>query len=166
MAERGQRLCSPAAGTNAGACSHGWALRIGNINAPLVSTEKNATEALPRGGAQHGDPLVRRRCEAPVNECTAYSTRAEWRKWRACVIPADRVAGQGHGAAQSDLGWSYRNGWGVIKDGLYAPRWFNVAAAQETKAGANDRDKIAQKMTPADLSGAEKRARGGREARL
>lgn len=45
---------------------------------------------------------------------------AEWRK----------AAEQGHAAAQSALGWCYRNGQGVVKNEAEAVKWYRKAAEQ------------------------------------
>jgi TPR repeat protein len=49
----------------------------------------------------------------------------------------------------------YANGEGVIQDNLYAHMWSNIAASQGNEIAANNRDIIAKRMTPADISAAQ-----------
>ncbi len=69
------------------------------------------------------------------------------------------AAEQGHAGAQYGLGKMYANGQGVTQDYVQAHMWFNLAAAQGDKTGREYRDKIAKKMTPADISKAQAMAR-------
>jgi TPR repeat protein len=75
-----------------------------------------------------------------------------------------RAAAQGYRAAQTHLGVMYRDGEGVQKDYVQAHMWFNLAAAAsrygsyEEGRAAEERDKIASKMTPAQIAEAQKLA--------
>ena len=70
----------------------------------------------------------------------------EARKWYR------KAADQGHAEAQLLLGVMYDNGWGVLNDNVTAHMWFSVASANGSYAGADNRKKIEEKMTPAQMS--------------
>ena len=61
--------------------------------------------------------------------------------------------------AQNNLGLKYANGEGVPQDNVTAHMWFNIAGANGAEDGRDNREKIERKMTPADISEAQKRAR-------
>ena len=61
--------------------------------------------------------------------------------------------------AQHFLGLMYYNGEGVLQDNVTAHMWFNIAGANGAEDGRDNREKIERKMTPADISEAQKRAR-------
>ena len=69
------------------------------------------------------------------------------------------AADQGHAGAQHNLGVMYANGEGVLQDNVTAHMWFNIAGANGAEFGRDNREKIERKMTPADISEAQKRAR-------
>ena len=69
------------------------------------------------------------------------------------------AADQGDADAQYNLGWMYDNGEGVLRDNVTAHMWFNIAGANGAEDGRDNREKIEWKMTPADISEAQKRAR-------
>ena len=69
------------------------------------------------------------------------------------------LAEQGNADAQYNLGVMYYKGQGVIQDNVYAHMWFNIAASAREKYATKDRDVIEKKMTPADISTAQKLAR-------
>ena len=69
------------------------------------------------------------------------------------------AADQGHAGAQVFLGWMYADGEGVLQDNVTAHMWFNIAGANGAEFGRDNREKIERKMTPADISEAQKRAR-------
>ena len=70
-----------------------------------------------------------------------------------------KAAEQGVAIAQFNLGVMYTNGHGVPQDYVEAHLWFNLAATQGNQDAINNRDVIAAKMTPADISKAQARAR-------
>ena len=70
-----------------------------------------------------------------------------------------RAAEQGNGAAQSVLGHIYQNGRGVPQNLVRAHMWFSLSAAQGTRSAADNREKVAKLMTPAQIAEAEKLAR-------
>ncbi len=58
----------------------------------------------------------------------------------------------------------YSMGRGVPQDYVQAHKWFNLAAATHTEKEARDRavkarDRVAARMTPAQIAEAQKRAR-------
>ena len=69
------------------------------------------------------------------------------------------AADQGLAGAQHRLGLMYANGRGVLQDNVTAHMWFNIAGANGAEDGRDNREKIEWKMTPADISEAQKRAR-------
>jgi TPR repeat protein len=78
-----------------------------------------------------------------------------------------RAADQGYADAQNRLGLMYYDGNGVPKDYVQAYKWFSLAAskyeATETlrpEAAIQNRDRVAAKMTPAEIAEAQRLARG------
>jgi TPR repeat protein len=73
-----------------------------------------------------------------------------------------RAAEQGKPMAQNNLGGMYSEGLGVPQDVVEACKWMGLAAARlsgdQQKMNAEWRDALAQKMTPAQLAEAQKRA--------
>lgn len=69
------------------------------------------------------------------------------------------AAEQGNSFAQGNLGWMYVRGAGVPQDFILAHMWFNLSAAQGEETAVKNRDLAAARLTPADLSEAQKRAR-------
>jgi len=75
-----------------------------------------------------------------------------------------KAAGQGDATAQFNLGFMYSNGRGVPQDYAQAHMWFNLAASRFPPGEDRDnmvknRDTVAKKMTPAQISKAQKLAR-------
>ena len=68
-------------------------------------------------------------------------------------------AEQGNASAQYNLGVMYGNGNGVIQDNIYAHMWFNISASNGNKDAVKNRDLVEKRMTPADISTAQKLAR-------
>ena len=68
------------------------------------------------------------------------------------------AAEQGHDYAQLSLGKMYRRGQGVPQDNVQAYKWFDLAASRNVGAFLN-RDRLAAKMTPAQIAEAQKLAR-------
>jgi TPR repeat protein len=69
------------------------------------------------------------------------------------------AAKQGNASAQGNLGVMYAFGKGVLKDYVYAHMWGNIAATNGNKKSVKFRDFVEKKMTPADISTAQKLAR-------
>ncbi len=77
-----------------------------------------------------------------------------------------RAADQGYAKAQSILGLMYENGEGVPQDYVQAYKWLNLAAsrlpasdAEKRGQAADTRDAVAAKMTPAQITEAQKMVR-------
>ncbi len=70
-----------------------------------------------------------------------------------------RAAEQGFSRPQVNLGFMYWKGEGVPQDYVQAHLWFNLAAARGIYKGQEYREKIAGKMTPAQIAEAQKLAR-------
>ncbi len=75
-----------------------------------------------------------------------------------------KAAEQGYAKAQYNLGIMYGNGRGVPQDSAEAHMWFNLAASrfppgENRDLAVRNRDKIAKRMTPAQISEAQKLAR-------
>ena len=79
-----------------------------------------------------------------------YKTALKWYKLS---------AEQGYASAQSNLGLMYGTGKGVIQDNIYAHMWANISASNGNKNGVKVRDIVEKRMTPADISAAQKLAR-------
>ena len=69
------------------------------------------------------------------------------------------AARQGHASAQYFLGWMYADGEGVIQDNVRAHMWLNIAASSGNKTAAQNRDIIAERMTPSQVKIAQRLAR-------
>ena len=69
------------------------------------------------------------------------------------------AAEQGHAPAQHNLGFMYGNGEGVPQETVAAHMWYNLAGANGSELGRTNRESIAAKMTPADISEAQRRAK-------
>ena len=75
-----------------------------------------------------------------------------------------KAAEQGDADAQNSLGVMYRKGRGVAQDYVRAYAWYDLAASNFPPGKGFDkavknRDSVAKKMTPAQISEAEKLAR-------
>ena len=71
-----------------------------------------------------------------------------------------KAAEQGDGSAQNNLGVMYENGQGVPQDYVQAHMWFNLAGALagEREKSVKNRDRVAAKMTPAQIAEAQRLA--------
>ena len=69
------------------------------------------------------------------------------------------AAKQRNAPAQGNLGVMYAFGKGLLKDYVYAHMWGNIAATNGNKKSVKFRDFVEKKMTPADISTAQKLAR-------
>ena len=69
------------------------------------------------------------------------------------------AAEQGYASAQNNLGTMYGNGTGVIQDNVYAHMWWNIAASSGDKDASENRDIVANRMTPSQIETAQKLAR-------
>ena len=69
------------------------------------------------------------------------------------------AAEQGHTKAQFNLGVMYAGGRGVPHNDVLADMWMNLAAAQGNEPARTLRDKLAKRMTPAQIAEAQRLAR-------
>ena len=69
------------------------------------------------------------------------------------------LAEQGNIWAQSNLGVMYAVGEGVPQDFVSAHMWFSLAATRGAKKAQENRDIAASKMTPAQITKAQRMAR-------
>ncbi len=69
------------------------------------------------------------------------------------------LAEQGDAIAQYNLGLMYANGRGVPEDYVQAHLWVNLAAAQGHEPARKYRDRLATRMTTAQLAEAQRLAR-------
>jgi len=67
-------------------------------------------------------------------------------------------AEQGNAGAQYDLGVIHYEGEGTPQDYKKAHMWWNIAAANGNEEAKSNRDKVAEMMTPADISEAQQMA--------
>ncbi len=79
-----------------------------------------------------------------------YAAAARWYR---------EAADKGDPLGQINLGLMYEYGYGVPEDLVRAHMWFNLAAAGENQTAVALRDKMALRMTPAQLAEAQKLAR-------
>ncbi len=75
-----------------------------------------------------------------------------------------KAAEQGEVTAQYNLGVMYDNGQGVPQDYAQAHMWYNLAASrfppgENRDIAVNNRDVVAERMTPAQIAEAQKLAR-------
>ncbi len=70
-----------------------------------------------------------------------------------------RAAEQGGARAQYNLGLSYAKGIGVPQDYVRSHLWLSLAAAQGKESYRKSRDKLAERMTAAQMDEARRLAR-------
>jgi TPR repeat protein len=70
----------------------------------------------------------------------------------------EKSIAQGNAPAQFYIGWLYANGLGVPQDLVHAHLWMSLAAAQGNEIAAQERDKVASRMTSAQISEAQRLA--------
>jgi TPR repeat protein len=93
-------------------------------------------------GAAKGDPTSQLILGAKCDEKDDAAAAIWYRK----------AADQGEPRAQWFLGSMYEEGRGVPQDYVLAYMWFNLAAAKGAIGARTDRDTVAAKMTPAQLT--------------
>ena len=64
-------------------------------------------------------------------------------------------AEQGNANAQHNLGVMYNGGYGVLQDYVRAHMWINIGASNGDELAPKNRDKVAKKMTPAEIQKAQ-----------
>ncbi len=65
------------------------------------------------------------------------------------------LAERGDATAQAVLGVMYDKGQGVPQNYIEAHKWYNLAATKGDKDAVKNRDIVAKKMTPTDVSKAQ-----------
>ena len=70
-----------------------------------------------------------------------------------------KAAEQGNAPAQYNLGVMYGKGEGVLQDNVYAHMWFNIASSNGNEISRDNRDIVAERMTPDQLAEAQRLAR-------
>ena len=70
----------------------------------------------------------------------------------------EKAAKQGEPNAQLSLGAMYYEGRGVPQNYIKAHMWLNLATAGGAKNARRDRDKLAARMTPAQIAEAQRLA--------
>jgi TPR repeat protein len=68
------------------------------------------------------------------------------------------AAEQGNADAQWRIGIMYKLGQGVPQDFISSHMWYNISSANGNGSASDQRDEIASKMLPADISEAQRRA--------
>ena len=80
-----------------------------------------------------------------------YAVAREW---------VEKAAAQGHARAQTNLGVLYQNGQSIPRDYVRAYMWYTLAAGHLSgdaqRFAANNRDKVARRMTPAQVVEAQR----------
>ena len=69
------------------------------------------------------------------------------------------LAEAGYANAQSNLGYMYENGQGVLQDDVTAHMWYNIGAANGNKLSGIKRDNVAEDMTRQAIEQAQAMAR-------
>ena len=70
-----------------------------------------------------------------------------------------RAADQGYDLAQHNIGVIYANGDGVPQDYVQAHMWWNLYAAQGNEGARDNRNRVAAKMSDAQIAEAQRLAR-------
>jgi TPR repeat protein len=92
----------------------------------------------------------------PLEDADAAIKRRDYTTALRLIRP---LAEQGDASAQYKLGVFYDNGLGVPQDLVRAYMWFTLSAAQGKDGAAVFRDLIARRMTPTQITEAQKFAR-------
>ena len=69
------------------------------------------------------------------------------------------LAEDGDPFSQWHLGFMYLKGLGVLSDYVLSHMWYNIASVNGHKLGTIARESVAEKMTSADISLAQRKAR-------
>ncbi|MGO9246939.1 MAG: trypsin-like peptidase domain-containing protein [Verrucomicrobiia bacterium] len=115
--------------------------------------EKNPTEAVKwyLKAVEQGDA----RAQCSLASCY-YSGFGVGKNLTEAVKWYRKAAEQGHALAQYSLGVCYVNGEGVPKDLVEAYNWCNLAASQGDTNAADERERLALSMTPAQIAEAQR----------
>jgi TPR repeat protein len=88
-----------------------------------------------------------------------YNGRGVPQDYKTAVKWYTLAAEQGFPGAQKNLGVMYFLGEGLIQDDVYAHMWLNIAASLRDKTASENRDIVAERMTPSQLEEAQRLAR-------
>ena len=121
------------------------AIKAGNYAAALRELRPLAEQGV--GGAQHNLGYMYHQGKGVLQDY------AQARKWWL------KAADQGIVESQYSLGLMYHKGDGVAQDYVQAHMWYNLAAAQGYEDAAEQRDKVAESMTSAQVAKAQGLAR-------
>ena len=100
-----------------------------------------------------------RQCNLPLLGVIYDNGQGVPQDYKAAVKWYSLAAEQGHAFAQYNLGVSYTNGEGVIQDNVYAHMWWNLSASTGNEKARENRDIVAEDMTPSQLEKAQDLAR-------
>jgi TonB family protein len=104
--------------------------------------------------AENGDPEAEFRLGVMYEHGEGMPAQAgEAAKWYR------KAADQGYSQAQCALGKLYADGRGVLQDYIEAHKWLNLSSANGEAEAAKLRDKVADKMIPAQVADAQRLAR-------
>jgi TPR repeat protein len=142
--------------------------RVGRMYEEGIAVTRDSAEAVRwyRKAAEQGMPIAQYTLAQAYNYGTGVpKDDAQAVKWYR------RVAEKGNSRlatiAQWALGWKYEAGQGVPRSYVEAYTWYNIAAGSGAGRDIVARDpftRIAPQMTPAQIAGAQERARGWMEA--
>jgi hypothetical protein len=108
--------------------------------------------------AKQGDPFAQ--TIMGLMHMTGKGFPKDYKNYKIAVKWYTLAAEQGFAVAQEKLGAAYFQGRGVLKDFVYAYMWWNIAAANGDTDAAKRREKFAApKLTPSQISEAQKLAR-------
>lgn len=106
-----------------------------------------------REKAEQGDATVQRRLAEMLQSGGALKQNIEAVGW------LTKAAEQGDAAAQNSLADAYASGSGVGVNYGEAYMWFTLASERGVQSGGMSRDRVAAKMSPAEVAEAVRRAR-------
>ena len=83
------------------------------------------------------------------------------RQYEEALTTCLQAAEKGDVPTQFRMGLIYHMGWGVTQDYVQAYKWFNIASANGLVAGLgqNNRDQLAEEMSPSEVAEAQRLAR-------
>lgn len=128
---------------------------LGVMHAHGKGVPRNSAEAIKwfRKAADQGD------AQAQYNLGVMYDEGESSARDRAdAVVWFRKAAEQGNARAQHEMALTYANGRGVSRDMIEAYKWLNVAADQGYKPAIEDREILAKKLTPQQITMANRRA--------
>jgi len=125
-----------------------------------VSLDYAEAAAWYRKAAEHGNALAQLNLGWAYNEGEGVT-----RDFPDAVNWYRKAAEQGNAVAQNNLGWMYEEGKGVPHDMVTAYMWYSIAAAQGLERAKSAINAIEHKMTPEQITEAQRRAADASGAR-